>query len=384
MPEIPLIRAAVVLAHALAAATVAGGCGAPDAFATDRLHRVSIEVDRAHLAQLDDDQNQQRVPCTVTFDGERLEGAGVRKKGGVGSVARLAQKTGFSLRFDEFAPGQTLGGLKRLILNNAKQDPSFVNEHLGYELARRAGLAAARTSHAAVTFNGKPQGLYVVKEAIDKDFLAQHFGAGNDQGNLYENAFKVDFVLDPASCDLKDEVDDMRRRDDLPPLAAMISAAPDAVFADWVGRRLDLEAFIRLSAVEVVTHHWDSYSFNLNNHYLYADPGRGGRFVMIPHGMDQLWMQPDFAVDSPARGVLAQRIRAVPALAEALRAEIARVNREAFDVAALLRRYDRVAAVLRAAAPGAEARLRADLERFEGARAGKAAALLQRRAFLPR
>ncbi len=81
---------------------------APDApvpgarvFATDRLHHIEIVVDPQYLDPLETDLDH-RVPCTFTFDGETLPSVGIRKKGGYGSNSSLADKTGFSVKIDQF------------------------------------------------------------------------------------------------------------------------------------------------------------------------------------------------------------------------------------------------------------------------------------------
>jgi spore coat protein H len=363
----------------LLVALLLAGCGRePDAFDLDRLHEITIEVAPADLAQLDNDANNQRVPCTFIFDGVRLEKVGIRRKGTIGSVAKVAQKSGYSLRFDEFVPGQRLHDLTRLTLNNAKQDGSFLNEHLGYEIARRAGLPAPRTAHARLSLNGTSYGLYVVKETIEKQFLARVFGDG--QGNLYEGTYPVDFVTAPDQMDLKDELDDHRQRDDLRALAAAVATPVDAGWPDRVGRLLDLDAFITISAVEIVVHHWDGYSFNVNNYYLYDDPRRG-KFVMLPHGMDQLFAQTAFSPDAPTKGALAQRLRQVPALADRLHAEVARVARVGLDLPALDARMDRLATLL-ATLPSPDPRLASDLQRFTTNLPPKHAALATRKSKL--
>jgi spore coat protein CotH len=349
-------------------------------FDPDQLHEITIEVDPTSLAQLDSDGNQRRVPCTLVYDGVRLERAGIRRKGTFGSLAKVAQKSGYSVRFDEFVPGQRLFGLKRLTLDNAKQDASFLNEHLGYEVARRAGLPSPRTAHARLSLNGTSYGLYVVKETVEKQFLQRVFGT--DEGNLYEGTAgsvgntPIDFVVNPDSADLKDELDEQRHRDDLRALAAAIALPADGAWADRVGRLIDLDAYVTLFAVEIAVHHWDGYAFNANNYYLYNDPARG-KFVMIPHGMDQLWSKPDFSPDSPAKGLLAQRVRQVPALADRLRAEVVRVARDAMEVGALDARADKVMGLL-AGVTAPEPRLLSDIQRFQANFAGKRASIAAR------
>jgi spore coat protein CotH len=320
-------------------------------YATDRLHVVAIDVDAQYLDQLDNDV-ENRVPCTLTFDGTQLSNVGIRKKGGYGSSAPLDDKPGFSIKLNEFAGSQRLDGLKRVNLNNAREDQTFLSEHTGYEAHRLAGMPAPLTAHAVVTFNGADYGIYVVKEPITDDFLDRVFGPTNDQGNVYEGFYHPedqslgDFVTHPEELDLKDEVEEMRSRTDVIALAGVIASAPDATFAADVGARFDLDRYVTQLALDIVLGYWDSYAYFLNNYYLYHEPATD-RFVYLPHGMDQLGYS---ELGSPM-GVLPQRMRDIPALDTRLDDAIAQV-RATWPAAALTARIDQVAAILATAPSG--------------------------------
>jgi hypothetical protein len=318
-------------------------------FDLDRLHVVTIEVDVAFLATLNDDRNQARVPALVSYDGVAMPSSGVRKKGFHGSRRDLFDKTGFTVDVHEFVREQRLFGLKKLTLNNAVQDPSFLHEHLAYEMFRRVGLPAPQTAHALVTFNGEPFGLYVVKESVDGEFLDRNFGGQNDQGNLYEGPCCHDFVINPENIELKDEWSEMRSRQDLLELARLIADTPDSEWEVVLGARLDLDNLIDSYALDAVTDHFDDYFFNGNNYYLYHHP-RTGKFLMIPHGMDEALG----SLRDPLRlplGQLGLRIRGQSALDRRFRQAIQRVLAHAFDLPALGARIDRAAAAILAHTP---------------------------------
>lgn len=344
-------------------------------FDTTRLHRVHIEVAQSDLAALDADR-ENRVSCRISFDDVTLENAGVRLKIGLGSNSSLADKPGFSLKFNEFVSGQKLDGLSRLLLNNAQQDESFVNEHLGYEAHRLAGGAAPRTAHAWVTLNETSYGLMVVKEPIAKDFLETTFGDGNGKGNTYEGAIRLgefelgDFVHHPEALDLKDEVEDGRTREDVIALAALIRDEPAATFAAGLRNHLAVDAYLTVAAVDTLVGHWDSYHYFLNNYYLYRNPG-DGLFHFLPHGMDQLSFAP---VDRPAEGTLFERVGADATLRGQFDAELARVRGDVALWAGLQERMDGVQRMLQAATLDDE-RLNGDVARFEAAFASKRAAV---------
>jgi hypothetical protein len=224
-----------------------------------------------------------------------------------------------------------------------------------------------------------PFGLYVVKESIDKHFLARVFGAANDQGNLYEGECCTDFSPDPSRLDLKDEMEEMRSRQDIIALAQLVHETPDAEWVARVGEKLDLANFIGGYAVDALVDNWDGYSFTTNNYFMYAEPGRG-RFVFIPHGMDQLFGGQD-PLREP-RGVLARKTRQLPELQARFAAELRRVLGEPWDLGVLGARIDRVAAILHANPPTDETTA-ADFRRFDENVARVKAALASRKRWSP-
>jgi spore coat protein H len=355
------------------AATTRGTLSAERVLSLDTMHRVDIRVEPARLSLLDTDRSV-RVPCEITIDGVRFAEAEIKEKGSAGSSSSLDGKPGFTVSFGKAHPA----GLDKLTLNNALQDPSFLHEHLAYELYRRAGLPAPRTTHATVTLNGRPYGIYVLVEPVDEEFLARTFGANNDQGNLYEGSLR-DFVegpLDPAVIELKDE-DKGRKRDDLKALADVVENTPDEQFASAIAERLDLPRFLTAYALDSVLAHWDGPMFNNNNYYLYAHP-RDRRFVLLPHGADQVF-DPAFDPLSPPKMRLAQRIRAIPALDAQLRAEMNRLVEQAWDVPALLDRIGRVAANVHAITSPPEVVAR-DIATFDATVESMRTQVVQRRA----
>src|SRR5205085_7540250 len=100
------------------------------------------------------------------------------------SFRPLNEKPSFAVRFDKYEPTQRYDRLSKLMLNNASQDASYLAEYMSTSLFRDAGLPAARVTHAFVELNGRDLGLYVLIEAMNKDFLRQHFRSA--RGHLYE------------------------------------------------------------------------------------------------------------------------------------------------------------------------------------------------------
>jgi hypothetical protein len=283
----------------------------------------------------------------------------------------LSEKPSLSIKFDEFVKGQDLHGVEKFVLKNGLQDLGWVNEHMVYEVFRRAGLAAPMTAHAHVVVNGIDLGLYVIREPIGKQFLQRNFGTENDEGNLYELGVGrglYELANQPGALELKDEKKDGRKRDDLNRLAAIIGVVPPENFVEAVSQSLDLDRYLTYFAVEAVASVMDGFSFHNNNTYLYAHP-KDGRFVLLPYGADEVfWVtqSPAIRLSSPLQapwGVLPTRVQADPVLMERFKAEVKRVSQApVWDQPALLERVAQVGRILAAAEK--TPRLEADIARF--------------------
>lgn len=323
------------------ACTVAGP--PTEVFDRTKLHTVEITVEESYLVTLATDL-EDRVPCTLRYDGELIKDAEIRQKGN--TLVDLSDKPSFSLKLND-----ELHGLDKIILNNAAHDPTLLRELLGADTFARVGLSAARVAHAAVKLNDLDTGLYVVVEGIDKGFARRHFDKNSDEGNLYEGPCCGDFVGDIDHMQLDDEKKDNRSRDDLRALAAVIQSASDADLAAEVGKRLDFDQFVTSYALEALLGHWDGYAYKGNNFYLYDNPA-DGRFVFLPHGMDRILEDSRFDTETAPVALLPRRIRAIPTLDARFRAELQRVVPLAWDEASVLASIDQAAQVIHSSGSG--------------------------------
>ncbi|HRI63113.1 MAG TPA: CotH kinase family protein [Polyangium sp.] len=327
----------------------------PEVFDSAVLHKIEVTVESTYLNQLATDLDN-RVPCTFVYDGEPVEQAGIRQKGN--TAFALDEKPSFSVRFDEFDSKGDLHGLHKILLNNSVQDPTFMREKLGADAHARAGIAAARIAYAQMTFNGVDGGIYVVAEAIDKDFLQLHFGKDYDEGNLFEGPCCGDFAVDAnyreVEMTLDDEKKDDRTRDDINTLAQVIRDAPDATFPTDLARVLDVDEFLEIYALEVILLHWDGFSFGKNNYYMYDNPANS-RFVFFPHGMDRILtdLNFDFSAASLAT-LLPQRIRANPTLDSKFQTHLDDLGKSSWNKSTMLATIDSTSALLHQASAGTQ------------------------------
>jgi len=293
----------------------------------------------------------------VTIDGEALDGAAVRKKGGLGSLSRLRPSLIIDLdrNAPEDAPDQSLHGVTRLTLNNDRSSPAHNRQCMAYEMFTQAGLPASRCNLARVLVNGVDLGTFSNVEPVRKPLLRRLFG--DDSGNLYEGREDGDFTESGVERFQIKTNEATADRSDLRAVAQALAAADDSVVAE-LERVVDLDQFRRFWAIETLTGNWDSYSGNTNNFYLYHDPA-SDRLVFLPWGTDTAFTGGSI-IDSYnqtltvyATGALANRLYNLPAERERFRALLAELNDDLWDADALEARLDELAALSSDAWPGA-------------------------------
>jgi cysteine-rich repeat protein len=328
--------------------------GSERVFDDSVLHEIHIEVAPEYIPALEYD-DEQRIPCTFTFDGTTLEHVAIRQKGQGSQAGSLHSKPSLSVRFDELVPGQTLHGLDKLILNNAFMDPTLMHEPLGYDLYQRTDIPSRRTAHAVVTMSGmrtgdQSFGVYVMVEAVNKTLLARHFGAEHDNGNLFEDENAGDFAEDPYAIDLKNDHKPSRSRQRLVEFADFLHAATDQELIDRLDEFIDLERALDSFALDLLTQHSDGFWLAAHNYYMYEHPV-DHRFIMLPHGMDLLFepsgrscgMVPDPLTLPTTMG---ERIAAHPALRQRVEQSIVRILDDVWDVAHMEARIDALGVLL--------------------------------------
>ena len=257
-------------------------------------------------------------PAATTFTD-----VGIKKKSFCGSIN--SDKPCLHIDFGKISAitasaAEDLIGSRYLTLNNSVQDPSYVRQPLGYALLGMAGLPHSRCNFVRVLVNGKlvgqgvpgvnGPGVYVNTEPIMKRYIERNFN-GNMNGNLYELEHHDDFVsarlpfIGTESLSKFDDKADLKLADEQ--IAARGLAGASQV--------LDLDQFIKIYAMEFLLKHWDGYSDNTNNTYVYNDltavaaPGPGNvKFKLIPWGIDQI-LQPQHSFKMSTNGLVAKLVR---------------------------------------------------------------------------
>ncbi len=279
--------------------------------------------------------------ASVRIDGEAFSQVAVRKKGHIGSQA--TRRPSLKVDFDKLVPGRKFHGMDRFSIDNNKSDPTLAHTSTAYQLFAAAGIPAPRTTQAHVLVNGESQGVYTLHEEIEKDFLARHFADAS--GNLYEgtaNDFRAEFV---GGFERETNEADTSRADIDRVMAAM--AKPDGELVAALDKLIDLDAFFRFWAAEVLVWHRDGYSGNSNNFFIYADPRNGGRFRWLPWGVDATFntnTAPAVPDSVLAFSAITQRLYAIPAARERYYAALDDLLAKAWDPAKLAARVAAIGA----------------------------------------
>ncbi|MGH8244891.1 MAG: CotH kinase family protein [Gammaproteobacteria bacterium] len=272
-----------------------------DLFGGEKIRTIRVELDESALAGLN--RNERAYVRAQVRDEERVyPDVGIHLKG-VASFQPLSQKPNFTVKFNQFSPQQRYHGLKKFMLNNSTQDPTFLAEQLSSQIFRDAGVPAPRATHAFVELNGRQLGLYVLVEAVTSDFLTQHFKNGS--GALYEGYMQdIDQPLD------QDGGADNGQRD-LKKLLEICRIEDPVERWRRLPEVLEVDAYLAHCAVEMFIGHTDGYAMNRNNYRLYHDPATQ-RFTMIPHGLDWGFANAGAPVHPPTTSIITHAVLGTP------------------------------------------------------------------------
>jgi spore coat protein H len=237
----------------------------------------------------------------------------------------------FTLNFDRKAPGQKFHGLKKIHLNNSVQDSSYLNEKISREIFESAGVPVPRAGHAVLRFNGRPMGMYVLVEGVNKQFLKRYFS--DPSGNVYDGHSQNE-VTQTMRVNSGDD----------PPDQTALRALSVAVREPNLERRLallektlDVDRFLSFIALEVLLCHWDGYVMNRNNFRIFHDRA-ANRMVFIPHGMDQVLGRSDTPLIPQSQGLVARSVLEVPQLRQRYRDRVRQLLTNEFQLAQLTNR----------------------------------------------
>jgi hypothetical protein len=296
---------------------------ASDDFFTGEIVHLHLTVKPKDAEKINRD-GRPYVKCVLTEKnaaGSELavyEDVAIKLKGAAGSFQNFDDKPALTVRLDKYEKNRTFHALTKFHLNNSVQDETYLHEQLCSELFTEAGVPATRVTHARVWLNTRDVGLYVLKEGFDHHFLRRHFGDGPAaDGNLYDGGFctDIDTELEKDSGDGPDDFSD------LVALREACQTEDAALRFERLEARLDVDAFLTFTAMELMTCHWDGYVRNRNNYRLYFEPVQRKAYF-FPHGMDQMFQDPGFSIVEIPEALVAKAVLENPRWREKFKAKV--------------------------------------------------------------
>jgi hypothetical protein len=234
-----------------------------------------------------------------------------------GNRTLRAPKRSWRIILDAAGPDNRLAGMRRLNLKAMYNDPSQMREALAWRLFGRADVPAPRHTYARFAFDATYRGLFSVIEQVDRRFLKDRFGE-NHLGNLYKTGCR-DIGCATLAYRTGPDGDDSGRQyyipgaaehtyrlktnannpeantyDDLACFIRTINGVglpggrerfdTDA-FRESVDGIMDVRAFLRWAAVNMLLGSWDNYYATPSNYYLYnsGHAGAAKDFVSSPY-----------------------------------------------------------------------------------------------------
>lgn len=207
------------------------------------------------------------MDTTLAFD------VGIRLRG---NTSRNHPKKSFKIKFKEFG-GEKFYDVKKFNLKAEVNDPTMLREMMALRAFRDFDVPAARSHYVELYINNEYMGLYLNVEQIDDEFVQQRFTY--DDGNIYKCYWGANLVNDGQifnnevyELETNRELND---RSKLENFVRVLNTTPSSSLAAELEKVFNVDRYIRYLAVEALVGHWDGYSYNKNNFYLYENDTTG-------------------------------------------------------------------------------------------------------------
>jgi hypothetical protein len=206
-----------------------------------------------------------------------------------GNTSRYQLKKAFKIDFREYSGGKFFG-YKKFNLKPNVNDPSLVREPRTLQYYREMNVAAARSHPVKLFMNDEYMGIYMNIEQIDDEFVQSRFG--HEQGYLYKCRYGANLTDNGQVFDavlFESEINTLTdTRTEMDHFIKVLNNTSDANFQTEIEKVLQVDRYIRQMAVEALLGHWDAYSYNMNNFYLYYN-GQTHLVEFIPYDTDNTW-----------------------------------------------------------------------------------------------
>ncbi|MDP2423231.1 MAG: CotH kinase family protein [Bacteroidales bacterium] len=211
-----------------------------------------------------------------------------------GNTSRYAQKKSFKVSFNTFISGRKYYGLEKLNLNGEHNDPSVIRARIVWDIFNQSRVPVPRSNHVRVYINNNYYGVYINVEHIDENFVKLRYG--NNDGDLYKCLWPADLAYLGSNPDLYKIMSGGRRvyelkiqeNDNYTSIANFINVlnnTPISQLPCALEKVFNVQDYLKIAAIDILTSNWDGYIFNKNNFYLYQNTSTG-LFEYIPYDVD--------------------------------------------------------------------------------------------------
>ncbi|KXX69861.1 CotH kinase family protein [Flammeovirga sp. SJP92] len=273
-------------------------------FPEGEVSRVDLQMnvfDLEFLLRSGNEENLEFKSCSFRFSNslitDSLQNVGIRL---TGTTSRYAAKKSFQLAFNHIDRHRKFKEVANFNLKAEKNDPTHSREKALLKLFRDENIPVARSSHIELYINEVYFGLYLNTEVIDTTFLASRFCSSD--GVLIKGNYGANLINDP-NIYCNEEIyqiinDDHGDKGLLAAFLDSINILRDEPLVHYLEANFDINRYIKTIAIEHLVGHWDNYSYNKNNFYLYWNDHQN-RWTYIPHNLDNTlgidWIGYDWA-----------------------------------------------------------------------------------------
>nr|NQU90145.1 CotH kinase family protein [Bacteroidota bacterium] len=276
-------------------------------FRDDVVARIDISIDPDTLQWIYDNP-YSNIEWHATFEfnngtiHDTIENIGFRLRG---NTSRQSAKKSFKVSFNTYESGRKYYGLEKMNLNGEHNDPTVARSKICWDLCRALEIPAPRSTHVRVYINNNYHGLYINVEHIDEEFAESRFR--NQDGNLFKclypatleylgddpNLYKYEGGGRSYALKTNTAIGDYT---DLANFIDILNNTPLDNLPYELEKVFNVQDYLKVAAMDVVTANWDGYIYNKNNFYLYHNTA-SDKFEYIPYDLDNTFGIDWFSID---------------------------------------------------------------------------------------
>lgn len=225
-----------------------------------------------------DQSDKSTFPVEVDDHGKKLHG----RIAVVGKTTTRFLKKSLMIKFED---GDRWNGKKRISFRSMASDPSMMRDWIAFGLLKAMGSVMPNTHFVRIKLNGKPIGLYIYVEWMDKQFVEEK---GLGSGELYNTEDSIYCGnMYPDSFDRMDKCWNKLTPDDgnfdaITKLAKTIYNAKAEDFDKVLAEHFDVDSVLNWIALNALISNGDVYN---KNYFLYHKLP-SDKWVVIPWDFD--------------------------------------------------------------------------------------------------